>query len=237
MNLKSKNLIIIFGASGGIGLEIAKNLYEQGYNLILTYNKNLKKIKKNFSIKKINNNIYFINCNFRNEQSIKNVINVAIKKNLKIKSVINCVGVFYYETLNDFSYKSIIDTFKINTFSTLAINKYLYNLKKKSKSLTKIISIGSSSSLNGFKDTFSYCGSKHALLGIIRSLNESLYKKKILNYCLNLGSIKNKMGKKVRSNEFKNFIPTQQVVKALNFILNLELPAFSEEIFIKRMKY
>ena len=38
---------------------------------------------------------------------------------------------------------------------------------------TKIITIGSSSALDGFKDTYSYCGSKHALLGIIKSLNKT----------------------------------------------------------------
>ena len=105
----------------------------------------------------------------------------------------------------NFSYKKIIDTFKINTFSVLSINKALYQLKKK-RNITKVISIGSSSALNGFKDTYSYCGSKHALLGIIKSLNETIYNKNIFNYCLNFGSIKNKMEKKLEMQIIKNLL-------------------------------
>ena len=144
--------------------------------------------------------------------------------------------VFYYDNLKNFSYKKIIDTFKINTFSVLSINKALYQLKKK-RNITKVISIGSSSALNGFKDTYSYCGSKHALLGIIKSLNETIYNKNIFNYCLNFGSIKNKMGKKVRNANYKKFINQNSVVKTANLITSLEFPAFPEEIYLKRFKY
>ena len=65
---------------------------------------------------------------------------------------------------------------------------------------------------------------------------KQLQKKKIINYCLNLGSIKNKMGRKVRGGEFKKFIQTKSVIKALEFLINIELPALPEEIFLKRLR-
>tara|TARA_Y100000590_G_C15579726_1_gene961841 strand:- start:425 stop:1144 length:720 start_codon:yes stop_codon:yes gene_type:complete len=234
----SKGSILIFGGSGGLGSEIAKNFCQQGYDMVLTYRKNAKEIKK--ILKKFNekksNKIFYSKCDFNNENSIKKTIKFAIKKNGEPKYIINSVGVFYYDNLKKFNYKKINEIFKINAYSVLAINKTLYNLKK-SKKIIKIISIGSSSALNGFKDTFSYCGSKHALLGIVRSLNETIYRKKIFNYCLNLGSIKNKMGKKVRSKEFKNFINPQSAVKAINFLTSLEVPALTEELFVKRFRF
>ena len=57
-----KKTIIIFGGSGGIGFEVARYFYDKGYNLVVTYNKNSKRIKdfakkkgqkkkKNFKIK------------------------------------------------------------------------------------------------------------------------------------------------------------------------------------------
>ena len=100
--------------------------------------------------------------------------------------------------------------------------------------MIKVISIGSSSSLNGFKNTIVYCGSKHALLGIIKSLNETLYKDKIINYCLNTGSIKNKMGKKVRGQNFSKFIDQKEIIKAIQFIINIDPPGIPQDLYIKR---
>ena len=51
--MKNKN-IVIFGSSGDVGLSLAKNYLSQGYNLILTYNKNLKNIKKHFKFNQNN---------------------------------------------------------------------------------------------------------------------------------------------------------------------------------------
>jgi short-subunit dehydrogenase len=237
-NIKMKNKsIVIFGSSGDVGLSLAKNYLDQGYNLVLTYNKNLKSIKRRFKFNQNNKSqLFFVKCNFKNEGSIKNVLKFTFKKIGEPSIIINSVGIFYYDKLNNFNYKKITDTFKINTFSVLSINKALYQLKKKSN-ITKVISIGSSSALNGFKDTYSYCGSKHALLGIIKSLNETIYNKNIFNYCLNFGSIKNKMGKKVRRGNYKKFINQNSVVKTANLITSLEFPAFPEEIYLKRFKY
>ena len=128
--MKNKN-IVIFGSSGDVGLSLAKNYLSQGYNLILTYNKNLKNIKKKFKFNQNNKSkLFFTKCNFKNEKSIKNVLKFAFKKIGEPSIIINSVGIFYYDNLKNFSYKKIIDTFKINTFSVLSINKALYQLKK-----------------------------------------------------------------------------------------------------------
>ncbi len=234
MKKNPKGNILIFGGSGGLGNEVAKHFYNEGYNLLLTYNKSLPKFK-NFKIQNMPNKFFYTKCDFLNENSIKNAIKLTKKKIGDINYIINCVGIFYYDDIKNFNYKKISETFKINAFSLITINQCVFKLKK-DKKISKIISIGSSSALDGFKDTYSYCGSKHALLGIVKSLNESIYKKKIFNYCLNVGSIKNKMGKKVRGKEFKNFIETNSVIKSLKFLLNLDLPALPEEIFIKRFR-
>ena len=230
-----KKNAIIFGGSGDLGSAIIQDFLEKGFELVITYkDKKLNNLKNKFRKYK-KNKIFFMYCDLKDEKSIKKLVRFSLKKIGEPQIIINTVGVFYYEKLKNFSYKKIIETFKTNTFPILAINKELIHLKK-GKEVTKVISIGSSSALNGSKDTFSYCGSKHALRGIIRSLNETIPNKKIFNYCLNLGSIKNKMGKKVRGKEFNNFINQSSVIKTINFIINTDLPAFPEEIFLKRFR-
>ena len=230
-----KKNAIVFGGSGGLGSKIAQDLLEKNFELVITYkDKKLRNLKNNFrKFKK--NKIFFKYCDFKNEKSIKELIKFSFKKIGEPQIIINTVGVFYYEKLEKFSYKNIIDTFKINTFSILVINKEIISLKKNNK-YTKIITIGSSSALDGFKDTYSYCGSKHALLGIIKSLNKTIGNKKVLNYCLNAGSIKNSMGKSIRSKDYRNFINQKSIVETINYICSSELPAFPEEIFLKRLQ-
>ncbi len=236
MRENNKKTIVIFGGSGGIGFEATKYFFKKGYNLVVTYNKNPKLIKNFISKKKEQQNkIFTFKCSFFNQNSIKKTIKFAFKQNHEVSCVINCVGIFEYDNFKSFNYKKISDIFKINTFSLISINQAILK-NKKLKQIIKVISIGSSSAIDGFKDTFTYCGSKHALLGIIKSLNETITKKNIFNYCLNLGSIKNKMGKKVRGGEFRKFIQSESVVKSLQFLIDIELPAFPEEIFLKRYK-
>jgi NADP-dependent 3-hydroxy acid dehydrogenase YdfG len=225
--------VIIFGASGDLGSVITDYLLKKNYNLILTFNnKNFKNIKKKLLKKKKIKNVFFQKCNLENENSIKNVIKFSKKKIGAPDLIINTCGLFQYDVLENFNYKDATKMFKVNALSTLAINKEIYKLKL--KKLIKVITIGSSSALNGFKDTYSYCGSKHALLGIIKSLNQSLHNKKILNFCINVGSLKNTMGKKIRSKDYENFIDQEEIIKAINYLIDVKLPGIAEEIYIKR---
>ena len=235
MNKLHNNTAIGFGGEGDVGTDIVKDLLKKNYKLIVSYKTQaLSNLKKKFKYYN-QNNIFFKYCDFANEKSIKGIIKFSKKKIGEPDLVINAVGIFYYENLLKFSYNKIIEIFKINCFSILAINKELISIKK-NKKLTKIISLGSSSALDGFADTFSYCGSKHALLGIIKSLNKTKKNKNILNYCLNVGSIKNSMGKKVISKDFNKFIDQKSVVQSISYICSTNLPAFPEEIFLKRFR-
>ena len=226
-----KKNAIIFGSSGDLGLSFVNYLKKNNYNLVLTTNsKNSNYIRKKFLSN--SNKIFIKKCNFESEKSIKNSIKFALKKIGEPDLVINTCGIFYYDKLENFSYEKALKTFKINALSTVILNKEIYKIRK--KKLTKIISIGSSSALDGFKDSYSYCGSKHALLGIIKSLNKTISSKKIINFCINVGSLKNKMGKRVRSKDYKNFINQDEVIKAANYLIQSKAPGIPQEIYIKR---
>ena len=99
----------------------------------------------------------------------------------------------------------------------------------------KVLSIGSSSSYDGFNKTIAYCASKHALLGAVRSLNKELIKKNIYNLNINPGSIKTKMGKKVKNQKFSEFISPASIANFIFDLSNLQQPAFIEDVYLKRI--
>ena len=123
--------------------------------------------------------------------------------------------------------------FNVNIFSTILINKYIEANKPSSK-WVKIITCGSSSAVIGAKDTVSYCASKHALVGAIKSLNQTVYKKKIINYCLNFGTLDSKMSKQIRNTRNQNLISQQDVVKSILYLINLGKHGLPEELYLKR---
>ena len=233
LNLVTDKNIVIFGGTGGLGKKILSSFYKNN-NIIYTFKDFAKQRTLSKKILKKKNYLKIpIKCNVENEKDIFSVVKLANKKFKKIDIVINCTGIFEYDDITKSNYNSLVKTFKINALSNIIINKNLIKFHK-SNNFIKVISIGSSSALSGFKDTVAYCGSKHALLGITKALNQTIYKKKILNYCLNSGSIKNKMGKKVKNADYKNFINEIEIIKSINFIISLGERGVPEDMYLKR---
>ncbi len=99
-----------------------------------------------------------------------------------------------------------------------------------------IISLGSSSSYEGFKNTTIYCATKHALLGAIKSINNEKIKENIVNINLNPGSIKTKMGKKVKNQNYADFINPKELAEFILSISKIGDSFFFDDLKIKRRK-
>ncbi len=139
-------------------------------------------------------------------------------------------GIFSYDK-NLINFKNMINFYKINVFGHAVLINEFYKLKKKNKK-TYIFSIGSSSALKNFPDTSLYCSSKHAMDSIIKSLNFKTKKKNIFNTLVHTGSLKTKMGKKIKKQNYNNFINPQIISNKIKF--NIIKKIYKEEIKILR---
>ena len=231
-----KDSVLIFAGSGGLGLEICKKFLQEDFDVYFTSQNNIKIHKIINLLKKNNKNniIKGFSCNATNENSIKNCLKKFFTQNNKKRIIVNCIGSFEYDGITSVNLKKLSEIFKINTIPTILISKYASVYKKKSDKIG-IFSIGSSSSYEGFSKTIAYCASKHALLGAIRSLNQELIKKKIYNININPGSIKTKMGKKVKNQKYSEFISPESIANFIFDLSNLKEPAFIEDVFLKRI--
>lgn len=226
--------VLIFGASGGLGAELVKIFTSNNHEVIATTSNKKKFLiqkKKAFRLK--NKNINWSFCDLNKENHIIKIINRYFKKNTSPDIVINCNGVFGYKNLIKLNYKNLIEDFKINLFSNIIINKYIRIKKIRNKKIL-IINIGSSSSYGGFEETISYCSSKHGLLGAVKSLNSECRKNKIFNTCVSMGSMKTKMGKKVKNQNYKKFISPHKIAKYIFDISISDIEGYVEEIFFRR---
>lgn len=226
--------VLIFGASGGLGYELLKIFISKNYEVIATgSNKvSINKSKKKFKYSTVDWNI----CDFKKEFQVIKVIDKYFNKKNNPDIVIICSAVSRYDGLRKLSYKDLVNDFKINLFSNIIINKQVQKKKIKNKKVL-IISIGSSSSYNGFQNTISYCSSKHGLLGAVRSINAECNKDKIFNTCVSMGSMQTNMGKKVKNQNYKYFIKPEKIAKYIYEISSSDAEAYVEDIFFKRSKF
>ena len=159
--------ILITGASGGIGGEIAKLFSDNNWNVLCHYNSSIEKIY-NLEQYFINNNRNYrlLKCDFSDKKQIDSFINNL--DGFYISSLINNAGTFI-ENNNNLS--NIIKLFTINTFSSMLVAMKVFDNMKRNKfgRIVNVSSIGAKYG-SGFL-SMPYGCSKLALEGITKTLS------------------------------------------------------------------
>ncbi len=165
--------IIITGASGGIGSEIAYTLAEKNSNLILTYNTNKKSVdelKKKLSTKC---NIVVCKCDLTVEEEVKNLVETAIKKFKKIDCLVNCAGISQFKQIQDITTADFNNIINNNLLSVVLSTKYV-SKNMISNKCGKIVNISSMWGVVGASMESLYSASKGAINTLTLSLAKEL---------------------------------------------------------------
>lgn len=193
--------ILITGASGGIGREIATTLANKKNNLILVYNSN-KPTVENLE-KKCAVDIF--KCDLTNEQQIKTLINKVIKKYKKIDVLINCVGISHFQQIQDTTeedfYRVINNNLKSTVLITSAVSKYMIKEQK-----GNIINISSMWGVVGASMESLYSASKGAINNLTLSLAKELGPSNINVNAVCPGLIDTKMNKNLSKETIQNLV-------------------------------
>jgi len=109
-----------------------------------------------------------------------------------LEMLINVAGVFPYGLAMELSSELYDECMDVNLRLPFLLSTGMFEILKKNKK-GKIINIGSSSAYAGFKNTAIYCASKHALLGLSRSLNDEWKEFGVTVHCVSPGTIDTNM--------------------------------------------
>ncbi len=159
-----KKIIVVTGASSGIGLATAKLLHDQGH-IVYGASRNIE--NTNYSFHKIN-------IDLTKEESITQGIDHILTKEETIDVLINCAGYAQYGAFIELSTMDIRNQFETNFFGHISISQYV--LKKcmiRNKS-GLIITIGSIGGVIGLPYQGAYSASKFALEGFMESVRMEL---------------------------------------------------------------
>lgn len=193
--------ILITGASGGIGREIATTLANKKNNLILVYNSH-KPTVENLE-KKCAVDIF--KCDLTNEQQIKTLVNKIIKKYKKIDVLINCAGISHFQQIQDTTeedfYRVINNNLKSTILITSAVSKHMISEKR-----GNIVNISSIWGVVGASVESLYSASKGAVNSLTLSLAKELGPCNINVNAICPGLIETKMNKNLSTETIHELI-------------------------------
>lgn len=210
----NNKIILVTGASRGIGREIAYTLAKQGHTVIANYNKSKEKalsLKEQANKENLNIDIFKADVSKRNE--VKEMVEYILSKYKKIDVLINNAGIDQekqYQDITDEDWNNVIN---VNLYSVFCVTQEVIPNMLNNKTGC-IINISSIYGIIGGSCATSYSASKAGIDGLTKSLAKELGPSNIRVNSIAPGYIDTDMNKKFSSdvvNEIKNEIPLNKV--------------------------
>lgn len=210
-------VVIVTGASRGIGREIAKGLSKKGYQVIANYNKSEEQaIKLKEELEKENINIDIYKADVSKREEAKELVEYTINKYGKIDILINNAGISQikeFTQITDEDWNNMINT---------NLNSVFYMTQETCKNMIHnkkgcIINISSIWGVVGASCEVHYSVSKSGIDAMTRSLAKEMGPSNIRVNSIAPGIISTEMNRNLSEEEINNIkeeIPLEKIGKA-----------------------
>jgi short-subunit dehydrogenase len=241
-NILEKKNCLITGATGGLGKQIAIELAKKNCNLFLTARQNKKLQKLNDELEKTNKNnlIKYKQCNLQETEELDDLIQKIRDEFSSIDILVNCAGIFPVSPISQSTLEQYDSCMNLNVRVPFVLSKEFSEDMMKNR-WGRIVNIASSGAYNGLKNTAIYRSSKHALLGLSRSLHNELKEFNVRTFCISPGPIKTDMGKDIVKKENPNenydtFMNPNEIAEFIIFAISFDNNLISSEVRLGRIK-
>ena len=205
-------VILVTGASRGIGREIAKSLAKKGNKVIANYNKSEEQAK---SLQKENENIDIFKADVSKRDEVKYMVDYVINKYGRIDALINNAGIAETKLFTDVTDEDWDKMLRNNLYSVFcATQEVIPNMIHNKKRC--IINISSVWGMVGASCETVYSIAKAGIDGMTKSLAKELGPSNIRVNSIAPGIIDTDMNKNLSPNEIKDIIqeiPLEKVGK------------------------
>ena len=172
MDFKDK-VVLITGASSGIGRETAIQFAKKGSNLILVARRKQKLEQLDNDLKKYKISTLICECDVSDKLQVEKMSKLVLEKFDSVDILVNNAGFAIYGSIFDLTTEEIESQMATNYFGMIYCNKNFlpFMLEKKSGHIVNVASVAASFGLPGIA---SYCASKFAMLGFSEGLKHEL---------------------------------------------------------------
>lgn len=198
-----KKVVLITGASNGIGAELAKSFSNEGYCVVINFNKSEQKaIDLANEICSSGHTAITYKADVSNENQVENMVKYMLDVFGHIDVLVNNAGVCSYNILIDESTESISNQINTNLLGTILCSKIVSKQMIK-QNYGKIINISSIWGICGASGETVYSATKGGVIAFTKALSKELAYSNILVNCVAPGVVDTKMLNHL-SNEEKN---------------------------------
>ena len=171
-------------------------------------------------------------------QTINNLIRKIREEFSTIDILINTAGENHRKPLSESTLDEFDSCMNLNVRAPFLLCKE-FSGDMTEKKWGRIVNIASSSAHNGFKNAAIYCSSKHALLGLSRTLFAELKDSNVRTFCVAPGSMKTRMAKEdeglLAEHDYNTFLEPSEVAEFVTKIISYDNEMISQEISINRL--
>lgn len=212
----SSSVIVISGASEGLGYEVGKYLVGEGATVIFLSRNILSKTSKFENLPK--NKYKLIECDITNFIEISNVVDAVQNEYGRIDVLINNAGVFERQKFDILESTDIDKSIKTNINGCVYFSRAVVPIMKKQKS-GLIINLGSKISHNTAIESGKvlYATTKYAIEGFSFALNKELKPYGVRVTCLMPGTINTFISRKSG-----NYLSPGRIAQLISMIISFD---------------
>lgn len=198
-----EKIVLVTGASRGIGRNIAYNLALDGYKVIANYNNSEKEAKDlQEELKNKNIKIDIFKADVSRKQEVENLVNFVIEKYNKIDVLINNAGIAEEKLFTDITEEDFDKMMKVNLYSVFyTTQEVVKNMLKVHNGI--IINISSIDGLTGGSCEVHYSMAKAGIDGMTKALAKELGPSNIRINSIAPGAIDTDMNKNLTEEDWK----------------------------------
>ena len=233
-NLDNKTLLLT-GAGGGIGRAIAVRLAKEGMNIILFGGNNLEKLNETREAVEVFSSCLMLPGDLTDIDFMTTALEKAAAFRDGIDVLINNAGVAANAPFEKVTLEEYDKIMNINVKVPFLLTQKVLPFLKRSVSPT-IINIASVTGHAGYLQQSIYSASKHALLGMTKSIATEYYKENIRVHAISPGGVFTDMVKVTRPDlTGEGMIMPEDIAEIAYFFLAHRGNAVIDEILVHRV--